>query len=40
MERLPEGLTDRGLEVLLKKHAETVYHLGRVKGFLHQINQQ
>ncbi|MFI8963405.1 putative T7SS-secreted protein [Streptomyces sp. NPDC053493] len=37
MERLPEGMTERGLEVLLKKHDETVYHLDRVKGFLHQI---
>ncbi|MEU2073519.1 putative T7SS-secreted protein [Streptomyces sp. NPDC013489] len=40
MEKLPEGMTERGLEVLLKKHDETVYHLDRVKGFLHQIKQQ
>lgn len=40
MERLPEGMTDRGLEVLIKKYDETVYHLDRVKGFLHQIKQQ
>ncbi|MFJ3106053.1 putative T7SS-secreted protein [Streptomyces sp. NPDC086835] len=40
MERLPDGMTERGLEVLLKKHDETVYHLDRVKGFLHQIGQR
>ncbi|WP_432114448.1 putative T7SS-secreted protein [Streptomyces sp. S1] len=40
MERLPEGLTERGLDVLIKKHDETVYHLDRVKGFLHQIKNQ
>ncbi|MFF8605784.1 putative T7SS-secreted protein [Streptomyces sp. NPDC015346] len=40
MERLPEGMTERGLEVLLKKHDETVYHLDRVKGFLHQIQNR
>jgi RHS repeat-associated protein len=39
MERLPDGMTERGLEVLLKKHDETVYHLDRVKGFLHQIQR-
>ncbi|MFB7372624.1 putative T7SS-secreted protein [Streptomyces sp. NPDC056222] len=40
MERLPDGMTERGLEVLLKKHDETVYHLDRVKGFLHQIQNR
>ncbi|MEV7680389.1 putative T7SS-secreted protein [Streptomyces sp. NPDC088341] len=40
MERLPDGMSERGLEVLLKKHDETVYHLDRVKGFLHQIGQR
>ncbi|MFC7928409.1 polymorphic toxin type 28 domain-containing protein [Streptomyces cinereoruber] len=40
MEKLPDGMTERGLEVLLKKYDETVYHLDRVKGFLHQIKQQ
>ncbi|MFH9725918.1 polymorphic toxin type 28 domain-containing protein [Streptomyces sp. NPDC017254] len=40
MGKLPDGMTERGLEVLLKKHDDTVYHLDRVKVFLHQIKQQ
>ncbi|MGJ7414384.1 hypothetical protein AB9128_00795 [Streptomyces cinereoruber] len=30
-------MTERGLEVLIEKHDETVHHLDRVKGFLHRI---
>ncbi|WP_432059559.1 polymorphic toxin type 28 domain-containing protein [Streptomyces sp. S1] len=33
-------MAERGLEMLVEKHDETVYHLDRVKGFLHQIKNQ
>ncbi|WP_435971447.1 polymorphic toxin type 28 domain-containing protein [Streptomyces sp. Qhu_M48] len=37
---LPDGTTERGLAVLLRKRHETVYRLDRVTGFLHQFKQQ
>ncbi|MFB8441100.1 putative T7SS-secreted protein [Streptomyces niveus] len=40
MERLPDGMTERGLDVLIKKHDDTVRNLDRVKGFLHQIGNR
>ncbi|MGX6741937.1 putative T7SS-secreted protein [Streptomyces xantholiticus] len=38
--RLPDTITERGLEVLIKKRQEVIYHLDRVNGFLHQITGQ
>lgn len=35
----PAGMTERGLEVLLNKYAETQAILSRLKGFLDQIGQ-
>ncbi|MFW6694304.1 polymorphic toxin type 28 domain-containing protein, partial [Streptomyces sp. MAR4 CNX-425] len=40
MDVLPEGLTERGLDVLIKKHDETVYHLDRLNGFLSSIGHR
>ncbi|AZM49048.1 hypothetical protein DMB38_27600 [Streptomyces sp. WAC 06738] len=40
MDVLPEGLTERGLDVLIKKHDETVYHLDRLNGFLGSIGHR
>ncbi|NBM20176.1 putative T7SS-secreted protein [Streptomyces sp. GC420] len=40
MENLPEGMTERGLDVLLKKHKETVTHLDALNGFLHSIGHR
>ncbi|MBC9712132.1 RHS domain-containing protein [Streptomyces sp. TRM66268-LWL] len=40
MERLPDGLTYRGLEVLIAKHDLTVHHLDSLNGFLHNIGHR
>ncbi|MFF5494658.1 polymorphic toxin type 28 domain-containing protein [Streptomyces aquilus] len=36
----PETLTERGLEVLIKKHKETTQELDRLNGFLHSIGHR
>ena len=40
MDVLPEGLVERGLDVLIKKHDETVYHLDRLNGILASIGHR
>lgn len=36
----PEGLTERGLEVLIKKRKETIEELDRLNGFLASIGHR
>ncbi|MEV7324292.1 polymorphic toxin type 28 domain-containing protein [Streptomyces sp. NPDC093970] len=36
----PESITDRGMEVLLKKRKETIEELDRLNGFLHSIGHR
>ncbi|MEV8531985.1 putative T7SS-secreted protein [Streptomyces sp. NPDC051211] len=40
LDRLPEGLTERGLEVLMKKRKETIDMLDQLNGFLHSIGHR
>ncbi|WP_062214456.1 polymorphic toxin type 28 domain-containing protein [Streptomyces sp. NBRC 109706] len=40
MQNPPDSMTDRGLDVLVQKHKETVTELDRLNGFLHQIQNQ
>ncbi|MFE9400093.1 putative T7SS-secreted protein [Streptomyces flavidovirens] len=38
--RLPDGLTERGLDVLIQTRKQVVTELDRLNGFLHQIQHQ
>ncbi len=40
IEALPDGLTDRGLEVLITKRKEVIDELDRLNGFLHSIGHR
>lgn len=40
IDNLPPGISDRGLEVLIRKRKETIEELDRLNGFLHSIGHR